>query len=324
MIAYIWVSAGFAMVIIAAGLAAIPRDTLEAARTDGATEWQVFRRITVPLLAPVLTVVFVTQIIAVLKIFDLVLADRARLEPGRRDRARVRDVADVVQRPEPLRARLGDRDLPLDPLHPVPDRQRPALPGGGDLMATVAPTSYARRPRDEQLGAGSSASSARRRSTSCSSLIGVLWLIPTLGLFITSLLTPSDAAQGGWWNFLSKPSTWTLDNYANMFDNERITTRSGSTAQVTIGATVLPILVASLAAYALAWIEFPGRDWLFLAVIAPARRADPDGADPDLPALQRPQPLRHGSGPDPLPHGVRAAVRDLPAAQLLRRHPAGT
>jgi alpha-glucoside transport system permease protein len=74
MIAYIWVSAGFAMVIIAAGLAAIPRDTLEAARTDGATEFQVFRRITVPLLAPVLTVVLVTQIIACLKIFDLVLA----------------------------------------------------------------------------------------------------------------------------------------------------------------------------------------------------------------------------------------------------------
>ncbi len=74
MIAYIWVSAGFAMVITAAGLASIPRDTLEAARTDGATEFQVFRRITVPLLAPVLTVVFVTQIIACLKIFDLVLA----------------------------------------------------------------------------------------------------------------------------------------------------------------------------------------------------------------------------------------------------------
>ncbi len=74
MFAYIWVTAGFAMVIIGAGLAAIPRDTLEAARTDGATELQVFRRITVPLLAPVLTVVFVTQIIGVLKIFDLVLA----------------------------------------------------------------------------------------------------------------------------------------------------------------------------------------------------------------------------------------------------------
>ena len=74
MFAFIWVNAGFAMVITAAGLASIPRDTLEAARTDGASEWQVFRRITVPLLAPVLTVVFVTQIIGVLKLFDLILS----------------------------------------------------------------------------------------------------------------------------------------------------------------------------------------------------------------------------------------------------------
>ncbi len=70
--AYIWVYAGFAMVLIAAGLSAIPRDALEAARIDGATEWQVFRKITVPLLSPVLLVVFVTMIINVLKVFDLV------------------------------------------------------------------------------------------------------------------------------------------------------------------------------------------------------------------------------------------------------------
>jgi alpha-glucoside transport system permease protein len=73
-IAYIWVWAGFAMVVIAAGLAAIPRDVLEAARTDGGSEWQVFRRVTVPLLAPVLSVVFITMIINVLKVFDVVLS----------------------------------------------------------------------------------------------------------------------------------------------------------------------------------------------------------------------------------------------------------
>ncbi|HXV57981.1 MAG TPA: ABC transporter permease subunit [Gaiellaceae bacterium] len=73
-ISYIWVWAGFAMVVIAAGLAAIPRDVQEAARTDGASEWQVFRRVTVPLLAPVLTVVFITMLINVLKVFDIVLS----------------------------------------------------------------------------------------------------------------------------------------------------------------------------------------------------------------------------------------------------------
>jgi len=78
MVAYIWIWAGFAMVVIASGLAAIPREMLEAARVDGATEWQVFRRVTVPLLSPVLVVVLVTLVINVLKVFDLVLV----LVPG--------------------------------------------------------------------------------------------------------------------------------------------------------------------------------------------------------------------------------------------------
>jgi alpha-glucoside transport system permease protein len=87
MMAYVWVWAGFAMVVIAAGLAAIPRDLLEAARTDGATEWQVFRRVTIPLLAPVLTVVFVTMLIYVLKVFDIVIS----VAPGS-----VQDDANVI------------------------------------------------------------------------------------------------------------------------------------------------------------------------------------------------------------------------------------
>ncbi|MET8690201.1 sugar ABC transporter permease [Streptomyces sp. NPDC004732] len=69
---YLWMWAGFAMVLIAAGLASVPRELLEAARVDGANEWQVFRRVTVPLLAPILAVVLVTLMINVLKIFDLV------------------------------------------------------------------------------------------------------------------------------------------------------------------------------------------------------------------------------------------------------------
>jgi alpha-glucoside transport system permease protein len=87
MMAYVWVWAGFSMVVIAAGLAAIPRDLLEAARTDGATEWQVFRRVTIPLLAPVLTVVFVTMLIYVLKVFDIVIS----VAPGS-----VQDDANVI------------------------------------------------------------------------------------------------------------------------------------------------------------------------------------------------------------------------------------
>jgi alpha-glucoside transport system permease protein len=73
-IAFLWTAVGFAMVIIGAGLSAIPRDVLEAARTDGGNEFQIFRRVTIPLLMPVLTVVIVTEIIGVLKLFDIIYA----------------------------------------------------------------------------------------------------------------------------------------------------------------------------------------------------------------------------------------------------------
>jgi alpha-glucoside transport system permease protein len=72
-LAYMWMWTGFALVVLGAGLAAVPREALEAARVDGAGEWQVFRRITIPLLRPTLAVVLVTLLINVLKIFDLIL-----------------------------------------------------------------------------------------------------------------------------------------------------------------------------------------------------------------------------------------------------------
>jgi alpha-glucoside transport system permease protein len=103
MVAYIWIWAGFAMVIIAAGLAAIPREVLEASRVDGATEWQVFRRVTAPLLAPVLAVVLVTLVINVLKIFDIVFV----ISPG----SALRD-ANVIA-VEMWNASFGARDFGL-------------------------------------------------------------------------------------------------------------------------------------------------------------------------------------------------------------------
>ena len=172
-IAYIWIWAGFAMVVIAAGLAAIPRDVLEAARTDGASEWQVFRRVTVPLLAPVLTVVFITMLINVLKVFDIVHLGRPGLRAGRRDRDRARDVADVVRRREQLRVRLGDRRLHLRARDPDPAAQHPALPRGRSEWPLAAesvesPRTAAGQCEGSRGRRGSSASSRRRRSRSSS------------------------------------------------------------------------------------------------------------------------------------------------------------
>jgi alpha-glucoside transport system permease protein len=98
-------------------------------------------------------------------------------------------------------------------------------------------------------------------------LVAILWVLPAAGLFVTSVLPKDIANASGWWNFFSKPSEATFENYRAMFHNDTITHALWVTAQVTLGATILPILIASFAAYALAWIEFPGRDIAFVAVV---------------------------------------------------------
>jgi alpha-glucoside transport system permease protein len=99
-------------------------------------------------------------------------------------------------------------------------------------------------------------------------IIGVLWLVPTLGLFFTSLLAPERFNESGWWQILSEPSLATLDNYDKVFNTDAITSSLWTTVLVSLGGTIFPIFVAAMAAYAFAWLDFPGRDWLFIVVIA--------------------------------------------------------
>ncbi len=99
-------------------------------------------------------------------------------------------------------------------------------------------------------------------------LVALFWLVPTFGLFMTSLLPGNEVNEGGWWRAIAEPGLATLDNYKEVFANEAITDSLITTTLITIGGTVLPILVAALAGYAFAWLDFPGRDWLFIGVIA--------------------------------------------------------
>jgi alpha-glucoside transport system permease protein len=99
-------------------------------------------------------------------------------------------------------------------------------------------------------------------------VLGLFWLVPTIGLFLTSLLSAQQYLEGGWWQVLSEPSKFTFDNYSAIFDNETITSSLVTTIWIAIGGTLLPIVVGALAGYAFAWLEFPGRDWLFVVVIA--------------------------------------------------------
>ena len=98
--------------------------------------------------------------------------------------------------------------------------------------------------------------------------VGLLWLVPTFGIFLTSLLSPVDFSTEGWWQVFSEPSKLTWDNYDAIIENESLRSALLTTVWVAIGGTILPIIVAALAGYAFAWLEFPGRDWLFVLVIA--------------------------------------------------------
>jgi len=98
--------------------------------------------------------------------------------------------------------------------------------------------------------------------------LGLLWLVPTFGLLITSILPQSELASAGWWRIFSKPSLATWSNYDAMFHNQGLMTALKTTAYIAVGNTALVVVIGALAGYALAWLDFPGRDWLFIANIA--------------------------------------------------------
>jgi alpha-glucoside transport system permease protein len=137
-------------------------------------------------------------------------------------------------------------------------------------VTTAAPPVTTTAPAPARSPAGARAVRALTRTPLQVALIviALIWLVPTVGLFLTSLLSAEDAGSHGWWNIFSKPSLATLDNYRAIFENDDITSSLGTTAIIAVGGTVLPILIGALAAYAFAWIDFPGRDWLFVIVIA--------------------------------------------------------
>ena len=82
-----------------------------------------------------------------------------------------------------------------------------------------------------------------------------------------SLREPQDNAASGWWTALTEPAQLTVRNYRNLLDNAGIIDAFFNTIFITVPATLLVVLIASAAGYAFAWLDFPGRDWLFLLVV---------------------------------------------------------
>jgi alpha-glucoside transport system permease protein len=101
-------------------------------------------------------------------------------------------------------------------------------------------------------------------------VICFLWTLPTIGLLVSSLRNPELITRSGWWTSLFNPfdlSQWTLSNYQQVIDSGGMGDAFLNSLIVTIPATVIPITIAAFAAYAFAWIPFPGRGILFTIVV---------------------------------------------------------
>lgn len=100
--------------------------------------------------------------------------------------------------------------------------------------------------------------------------ISIIWILPTTGLLITSLRPPSEVAHTGWWTIFQTPFTltrFTLENYRTVFMDEGLGKAFLNSMIIAVPATILPVFIAGFAAYALAKMTFPGRDYLFMVIV---------------------------------------------------------
>ena len=110
-----------------------------------------------------------------------------------------------------------------------------------------------------------------RGATIAALIIAILWTTPTFGLFISSFRPPEEINRNGWWTLFQNPG-FTLQNYTEVLaaGNSQLNLAGAfiNSLAITLPATLIPLVIASLAAYAFAWIDFKGRNWIFIGVFA--------------------------------------------------------
>jgi alpha-glucoside transport system permease protein len=128
------------------------------------------------------------------------------------------------------------------------------------------------KPRRKKKTAGDAARAISSPWASVAAIvIAVLWTIPTIGLLVTSFRDQRAINRSGWWTAFGDPGAFTLENYRQALapgSSAGLGQYFINTIVITIPAVALPLFLASLAAYAFAWMPFPGRDALFVAVFA--------------------------------------------------------
>jgi len=98
-------------------------------------------------------------------------------------------------------------------------------------------------------------------------LIGLIWLLPTVGLLITSFRPASEILSSGWWEVFAGRINFTLENYETVLGSQGMGQAFINSIVISVPATIFTLLAAALAAYGFAWVDFPYRDSVFLVVV---------------------------------------------------------
>jgi alpha-glucoside transport system permease protein len=134
-------------------------------------------------------------------------------------------------------------------------------------MSAVTATAEGKAERRGSRSSRLVATLTRAPATVVLAIVAILWLVPTIGLLVSSFRTAADNADSGWWTALTAPAQLSLQPYRDLLSDPSMVSAFVNTMLITVPSALLVVAAASLAAYAFAWMRFPGRDVLFLIVV---------------------------------------------------------
>ena len=288
---FIWAAAGLATVFFSAAIKGVPDALIDAARVDGATQRQVFYKVTLPYISA--TVVAVATITAIGALEGLRHRRRDDRRQLRHEHDRQRVLPGLLH-PGPHRLRIGvlgavvpvaDPGRGHEPAGPTsgrrschehhrPDRRHRTGRGAAHPLDRGAAGRDDRRCRNgggETMGRSVSASLSSRGGRYIVLALVLMWTIPTFGLLVSSVRPENEVKTSGWWEAFIRPK-FTLGNYDAVLSSSPGSANLShfffNSMKITVPAVLLSVGIGAMAGYAFAWMKLKGREWLFVAVVA--------------------------------------------------------
>ncbi len=144
----------------------------------------------------------------------------------------------------------------------------PEIPVSGGTETTLAEQVIRPQPRRQGRVGSVQQAAASPGVTILVVVIALLWSVPTFGLFVASFRPPTLITTTGWWSGLIPPWSFTITNYENVIQANGMGQAFLNSLILSIPGTIFPLLLGAFAAYAFAWLKFPGRNLIYFIIVA--------------------------------------------------------